>query len=149
MAQILLARRVRQGGDEYDGDLRCLRVLLEHLAGGVTVLSRHEHVEENEIGIVLGGKGPGLWPAGAGQGPVSVFFEHDIEKLYVERFVIDDEDAGGGVFHCAPCRKRVLGVISRIAEIDGNAKVADAPGGMFAAEKALVPEAALYMVSSA
>ncbi|KAF5045329.1 hypothetical protein DSECCO2_482330 [anaerobic digester metagenome] len=96
-----LAGGVRQGRDEDDGDIRGPGVVLEQFAGGVAVLAGHEDVEQDEVRRLFQGRRARGRSAGRGNGPVAAFGEHDVEQLDVQRFVVDDQDAGGRVVHGA------------------------------------------------
>ena len=105
-----LAGSIRQGRDEDDGNVRRSGIVLEQFAGCVPVFTGHEHVEQDEVGLAFQGESARFGAACGRDGSVAPLFEHDVEELDVQGLVVDDEDAGCGVFHGVRPGMRVYGM---------------------------------------
>ncbi len=82
-------------GDDDDGKLSGLRVLLQPPADLEPVHARHHDVEQHEIAEPARADGERLF-AVRGRHDLEIFgVEHRLEQLDVRRLVVDHEDAGG------------------------------------------------------
>jgi hypothetical protein len=82
-------------GDEDDRDGARARVGLEPVADFVTAHFGHQHVEQDQVGQLLGAEGQRLGAAG-GHGHLAFVHQQLVERMDVARLVVDNEDERHG-----------------------------------------------------
>ncbi len=96
----LIAHLAHRGYEDHRGVFR-QRVALQAAAHGVAVHVRHLHVEQDQDGPVLAGRGQ-AFGAVAGKGQRVLVAEDLLQQRQVARFVIDDQD-GTCLHDLLPC----------------------------------------------
>ena len=87
------------GGDHDHRQERGVLVRADAAAHGVAVHPRHDHIEEDEIRVVLLDQLQRLFPGHGRKHLVAARHEHCLEEPDVLRNVVDDEDLGSGGLH--------------------------------------------------
>jgi hypothetical protein len=82
-------------GHEDDGHAARARVGLELVADLIAAHPRHQHVEQDQVGQLLGTKGQRLGAAG-GHGHLAFVHQQLVERMDVVRLVVDNEDERHG-----------------------------------------------------
>ena len=85
------------GGDHDHGQHGGVLALAERLADRVSVHSRHDDVEQDQIRLLPLDELERLLAGGGAQDRVAPGDEHGLQQLDVLRHVVDDEDASGAV----------------------------------------------------